>query len=57
MGSPRYAHQLAMSGLRTRLLRRFPFLIVYRDEHDHIDVWRVLHAQRDIPSQLCEDDA
>ena len=32
MGSPRYAHQLAMSGLRTRLLRRFPFLIVYRDE-------------------------
>lgn len=57
MGSPRDAHQLAMSGLRTRLLRRFPFLIVYRDEHDHIDVWRVLHAQRDIPSQLGEDDA
>jgi toxin ParE1/3/4 len=52
IGSPHYAHQLGLAGLRARLLRRFPFLIFYMEEHDHVDVWRVLHAQRDIPAEL-----
>jgi toxin ParE1/3/4 len=50
--SPHFAHQLGVAGLRARLLRRFPFLIFYMEEHDHVDVWRVLHAQRDIPAEL-----
>ncbi|MEW5688070.1 MAG: type II toxin-antitoxin system RelE/ParE family toxin [Pseudomonadota bacterium] len=57
IGSPRYAHELATPGLRTRILQRFPFLIFYREENDHIDVWRILHAQRDIPGQWGEGDA
>jgi len=57
IGSPRYADELAMPGLRTRLLRRFPFVIAYREDVDHVDVWRVLHARRDIPGQLGESEA
>ncbi len=51
-GSPRYAHDLALPGLRCRALRRYPYLVFYVERDDHIDVWRVLHAQRDIPSWM-----
>jgi toxin ParE1/3/4 len=55
-GSPRYAHELNRPGLRTRLLRRFPYLVFYVERDDHIDVWRVLHAKRDIPTWMQEPD-
>lgn len=48
-GSPRYAHELNLPGLRSRLLGRYPYLVFYIERDDHIDVWRVIHAQRDIP--------
>jgi toxin ParE1/3/4 len=51
-GSPRYAHELDFPGLRSRKLGRFPYLVFYLEREDHIDVWRVLHAQRDIPSWM-----
>lgn len=51
-GSPRYAHELGLPGLRSRKLRKFPYLVFYLEREDHIDVWRVLHAQRDIPSWI-----
>jgi len=50
-GSPRYAHELNLPGLRTWLLRRFPYLVFYVEREDHIDVWRILHAKRDIPAR------
>jgi toxin ParE1/3/4 len=53
-GSPRYGHELALPGLRSRRLKRYPFLVFYIECADHIDVWRVLHAQRDIPSWMRE---
>jgi toxin ParE1/3/4 len=53
-GSPRYAHELDLPGLRSRLVKRFPYLVFYVDRGDHIDVWRVLHAKRDIPLWLQE---
>ena len=53
-GSPRYAYELNLPGLRTRLLKRFPYLVFYVETADHIDVWRVLHAKRDIPAWLQE---
>jgi toxin ParE1/3/4 len=53
-GSPRYAHELGLPGLRCRPLRRFPFLIFYVEREDRIDVWRVLHGERDIPTWLRE---
>ncbi len=56
-GSPRYAHELTLPGLRTRALRRYPYLVFYIERDDHIDVWRVLHAQRDIPASMQESEA
>lgn len=53
-GSPRYAHELALPGLRHRRLKRFPWLVFYVARDDHIDVWRVLDARRDIPAWLDE---
>jgi toxin ParE1/3/4 len=51
-GSPRYAHQVGLADLRFWPLGRFPYLIFHVERVDHIDVWRVLHAQRDIPGWL-----
>lgn len=48
-GSPRYAHELDLPDLRVRPLTRYPHLVFYVERPDHIDVWRVLHGQRDIP--------
>ncbi|MDB5703236.1 MAG: plasmid stabilization protein [Sphingomonas bacterium] len=55
-GSPRFAHELNLPGLRTRKLARYPFLAFYLDRADHIDVWRVLHMQRDIPAWLRDEE-
>ncbi|HEY6577960.1 MAG TPA: type II toxin-antitoxin system RelE/ParE family toxin [Rhizomicrobium sp.] len=53
-GSPRYDHELALPGLRSCRIARFSHLVFYVERDDHIDVWRVLHAQRDIPAWLQE---
>ena len=52
IGSPRYAHELDLPGLRHWPVRDFPHLIFYVELEDHIDVWRVLHGQRDIPAWM-----
>ena len=56
-GSPRYAHELNLPGLRTWPLTRYPHLVFYVEHSDHIDVWRVLHGQRDIPAWMQEPDS
>lgn len=56
-GSPRYAHELTLPGLRSWPLTRHPYLVFYLERPDHIDVWRVLHGQRDIPAWLLEPDS
>ena len=48
-GSPRYAHELNLPGLRSWPLTRYPYLVFYVEHADYIDVWRILHGQRDIP--------
>ena len=53
-GSPRYAQELGLAGLRSWPLKRFPYLVFYVERDDHIDVWRVLHGERDIPAWLRE---
>lgn len=53
-GSPRYGQELELPGLRSRLLRGFPYMAFYMERDREIDVWRVLHAQRDIPAWLTE---
>ncbi len=52
IGFPRYAAELDLPGLRARPVERFPYLIFYLEHEDHIDVLRILHARRDIPTSL-----
>ena len=52
IGTPRYAVELDWPGLRTHPVQPFPYLIFYLEQTDHLDVLRVLHAHRDIPTSL-----
>lgn len=51
-GSPRYAQELDLPGLRAWRVRRHPYLIFYLAQDDYVDVWRILHSARDIPASL-----
>ena len=51
-GSPRYGHELEIPDLRCWPLARYPYLVFYVERDDHVDVWRVLHGERDIPVWL-----
>ena len=53
-GSPRYAHELNLPDLRFWLVPNYPYVVFYVERDDHIDVWRVLHGQRDILSWMAE---
>lgn len=54
-GSPRYAHELNLPGLRFWRCKRFPYLVFYVESADQINVWRVLHGKRDIPAWLLDN--
>ena len=56
-GSPRYAQELDLPGLRVWPLKRYPHLVFYVERDDHIDVWRVLHSQRDLPAWMGEPES
>lgn len=51
-GSPRYALELGLPGLRHWPVAGYPYLVFYHDRSERIDVWRVLHGERDIPAWL-----
>lgn len=55
-GSPRYAHELRLPGLRAWPLRRSPYLVFYVERDEHVDVWRVLHVERDIAAWMRDPD-
>jgi toxin ParE1/3/4 len=52
IGSPRYTHELGLPGLRSWQLKTYSWLIFYMELDDRIYIWRVLHAQRDIPAHM-----
>lgn len=52
IGSPRYGDFLGIENLRSRTVKRFPYLVFYVEREDHIDIWRILQAQRDIAAWL-----
>ena len=54
-GSPRYAAQLRLAGLLFWPVKRFPYLIFYIEQADHVDVWRVLHGAPDLPAWLRDE--
>lgn len=55
-GSPRYAHEMHLPSLRVWPLTRYPHLVFHIERADHVDMWRVLHGQRDLPAWLLTDD-
>lgn len=55
-GSPRWSHALNLPGLRTICLKGFTWLVFYLEFETHVDVWRVLHAKRDMPAWLVDVD-
>ena len=54
-GSPRYALELGIPGVRYWQLGRFPYALFYIEHADHLDVIRCVHLSRDIPACLQED--
>jgi toxin ParE1/3/4 len=56
IGSPRHGQETGLDGLRSWPLRRYPYLVFYMDRGTHLDVWRVLHAKRDIPAWMQEPE-
>jgi toxin ParE1/3/4 len=55
-GSPRYAHELDLPGLRCWQVKGYPHLVFYVEREEHVDVWRVLHGSRDIPAWMQAPD-
>lgn len=53
-GSARYAHVLGLAELRFVRIPGYPYLAFYLERDGAVDVWRVLHAQRDIPGWLAD---
>jgi toxin ParE1/3/4 len=52
IGSLRHAEELGLPGLRSWPLARHPYLVFYLERASHVDVWRVLHAHRDLPAWM-----
>jgi len=53
-GSPRFAGELDLPGLGTVALRRYSYLVFYLEGEDRVDVWRILHQERDLPQRMHE---
>lgn len=56
MGSPRYAYELDLPGLRSWPLKRYPHLVFYVERDDYVEIWRVIHGVRDIPAWLLNEN-
>jgi toxin ParE1/3/4 len=54
-GSLRFSYELEIPGLRVRPVARFPYLVFYGAGDEVVDVWRILHSRRDIPSAVAGD--
>lgn len=52
MGSPRPEYDLELDGIRSWPLKKFPHLIYYETQGDHIELWRILHPKRDITQTM-----
>jgi toxin ParE1/3/4 len=57
VGTLRFSYELGIPELRAWPLQRFPYAVFYVAAEEEIDVWRVLHARRDVPSTLELRDA
>jgi toxin ParE1/3/4 len=51
-GSSIWGERVKVTGLRSRPVARFPYLVFYMEHEEHIEIWRVLHVRRDLPAEL-----
>jgi toxin ParE1/3/4 len=56
-GSSRYAGELNLLVMRFWPLKKYPHLVFYLERSDHIDVWRALHGNRDVPAWMRDPDS
>jgi len=54
-GSLRFSYELEIPGLCVRPLVRFPYLVFYVVGDEVVDVWRILHTRRDIPTAIGDE--
>lgn len=54
-GSPALGPQVEIDGLRVWKVSGFPYLVVYLETALSVDVVRLLHAHRDVVSELLQD--
>jgi toxin ParE1/3/4 len=52
IGSINYAAPASQQGLRSMVVKRFPYLIFYLDRPEDIFVVRVMHMSNDLPESL-----
>lgn len=52
IGSRRLALLLKEPRLRVWPVKGFPHLILYLDQPESVEIWRILHSSRDIPKHL-----
>ena len=52
LGSHRHAALLRWPAIRSWPLRPWPFIMLYQQQSDHLDIVRVLHGARDISASL-----
>jgi toxin ParE1/3/4 len=57
LGSHRHAALLRWPAIRSWPLRPRPYIVLYQQHGDHLDIVRVLHTARDISASLTEPDA
>ncbi len=56
-GSPKYGYESSLAGIRFWPMKKFPYLIFYIETEHQIDVWRVMHGNMDITSELRDPDS
>jgi toxin ParE1/3/4 len=56
-GSPRYAVELSLQGLRSWQTKSHPYIVFYVEGAGQVEVWRGLPAHQDIAAWLTEADA
>lgn len=54
IGSPRLEVELGIPGVRVFALRTYPYVIIYFDTPEYVDVRHLLHSSRGIPARLTE---
>jgi toxin ParE1/3/4 len=53
-GSLRLGHEVGRRDIRTWPMNKFPFLLLYKETKNYVDILRVLHQSSDIPRWMTD---